>query len=464
MQTKTIVVFIIVLTNATVAFTQTKYDVQWRGFTLKRSDSPITKDNLLTLNIDFENRLRDLDTIRYLRLDPTFSSPSRKPESGYIISGEIIYHMSDEYSIFTTLTEPNGIQTNLPSTPMVHVDFNTLRILVRSHAENVYKWFEDNMYISNSGDIQPLLIDFDNEYMQKLSSIDIEEANRALQRLAIMESKFGTSEAIRVEIFNSRRNAIISGATAVPLSKAEESIARVFDWRISNDTSTSFCKEAETYALLIKPIIEQSGDPQLLARLEKVESKIKEYWEQAYFAIYSGGLELFFEKPILMLPDSSGFNVRKAYPGILGFNLRYNGPASLPLQWYAHLSYAGINGNIKENEVAYLDDAAIHYFSLSTGMNLQFYVNRIVAPYGYFGLGYVHLFEHASDGQDSITLNFPGMIMDVGAGSRFHINQHFALNAMVQWNMMLTQTMIMDVKISLGVSYMFFGKEYITRR
>ena len=462
---RNVTVLIMIFAALGAAFTQTNINVYLNEYEVSPENSVFANEDIILSNVFF-NRLRELDmsngylTIIAAHLIPEKISESAYSESDYIINGRITQYKDDMYNISTLL-----LRNRMPVLPIdsvrEHVDLPKLQDIIRKHAEEIYKEFER---ISNNegkcGDMQQQLAVFDKDYKQKINSMDITESNQALQRLARLEDEFGKSD----EINNRRHEIANNSAIAVSLSKAEEKINRAFDRQISDDESTSFCKEAEIYALQVRRLIEQSGDPRLLAKLESVERKIDEYWK-SYFAVYTEGLELFIEKPLLMLLTSSaGFDLQKAYPGILGVNLRYNGPTMLPLQWYVHLSYAGINGGIKENDVAYLKDAAIHYFSLSTGMNLQFYVNKIIAPYGYYGLGYIHLFEYASDGRDSITLNFPGMVMDVGAGSRFHFNQHFALNAMVQWNLMVTEAMLMDVKFSLGVSYMFSGKEYFLRR
>ena len=455
-----ILALIMILAILDAAFTQTRFDVQWRGYEISPQNSVFINDNI-TLNNNFVNKLRDLDTDNgYLNIVSTYYVTSNISPSDYIIRGTITQYKDDMYNINTLLLVQKGGQSYPVDSSREYVHLNTLKEIISEHAEEIYKRFKYFVDIEKNRDLQQLLVDFDKEYMQNISAMNIEVSNHALQRLAILENNFGKSETI-----SRRRYEIVYSAIAVSLSKAEENIDRAFDRRVSNDASASFCKTAEIYVLQIRQLIEQSEDPTLLARLKDVERKIDKYWKESYFAVYTGGLELFIEKPYLMpLTSSAGIDLQKAYPDILGVNLRYNGPASLPIQWYVHLSYAGINGGIKENNVAYLKDAAIHYFSLSTGMNLQFYVNRIIAPYGYYGLGYMHLFEYASDGKESITLNFPGMIMDVGAGSRFHFNQHFALNAMVQWNLMVTEAMLMDVKFSLGISYMFYNKEYIIRR
>jgi len=184
--------------------------------------------------------------------------------------------------------------------------------------------------------------------------------------------------------------------------------------------------------------------------------------ENKNFTVYTGGLSLFIEKPLLFtLLDSFRFDVLETYPAILGAGLRYNSAGDLPLQWYIHLSYAG--GSTTDSETAYLKDTALHFFSLTSGLNLQYFINRIAAPYINLGAGYIHLFEYASDGKDSAVLNFPGMILEVGVGSRFYLNQHFALNALVNWNLILP-LMLMDIKFSLGASYLFLGKENIVKR
>jgi len=89
---------------------------------------------------------------------------------------------------------------------------------------------------------------------------------------------------------------------------------------------------------------------------------------------------------------------------------------------------------------------------------------RIIAPYGYFGIGYTHLIEYAYDGKDKAILSFPGIIADVGLGTRFHITPKFALEAKAEWNLMIYLSFMTTVNFSLGGSYLFQGKENLVRR
>jgi hypothetical protein len=460
MKKRHVIILFLIFITLNAAFAQKK-GVVWLGYDIDKSENAAIRDDNLKYDIFFFNTLRELDKNNgYLDIFPGYDRKTPNPplaDYPYEITGTIKQYRGFTYEINTELRH-NKILA-LPFFKRNDTSENSLHDLIEKHAKDVYAYFEDLVLTEKEGNLPQLLADFDKEYMQKISSINVEEFNRAFWRLSIIEDKFGKSEEI-----NKRREGIEYSAIAVPLSKAEENIARAFDRRVPNDSSESFCKDAEYFALQVRQVIGQTKDSRFLGRLEKVESKIEEYRTKSQFAVYTGGLGLFIEKPLPMVLFGSNIDLQETYPYILGLNLRYVIPFSLPLFWYFQFSYTGINGSTKEVPAAYLTEAAIDYFSLSTGMHLQYYINRIIAPYGYFGIGYTHLIEYASDGKDSVSLNFPGMIMDVGFGSRFHITPKFALEARAQWSLLTYESMMMAVNFSLGGSYLFHGKEDLIRR
>jgi len=453
------IVFILLFINLGAAFAQKK-EVVWTGYAVK-PESADSESEERFYDITFYNALREFDKNNgYLTVHPGYPGGgfSFPPDYPYIIKGAIEQYRGNIYIFNTVLQVYNNKKKEIyPNLERVDIINTSPSAIIQKHAKSIYDALIYYVNLEKAGNLQQPLADFDKEYMQKIDSMNIEGLNKALQQLSIMEGRFGESEEI-----NTRRRRIEYSAIAVPLTRAEDNIARAFDKRIPNDSSESFCKEAEDFALQVRQVIGQPKDPELRSRLEKVESKIYEYRNTAQFAVYTGGLGLFIEKPLPKLLMGPVIDFQKAYPDILGFNLRYIILSDLPMQWYSQFSYTG--GSMKEIPVAYVTEAAIHSLSLSTGMHLQFYINRIIAPYGYFGAGYTHLIEYASDGKDRVILNFPGYIMELGLGTRFHITSRFALEAKAGLNLLVYQYLMTAVNFSLGGSYLFHGKEYLIRR
>jgi hypothetical protein len=450
-------VFILIFINLTAAFAQKK-EVVWHGYEVKGG------------NADFKTQKRFFDDSLYQAitmldenngyLDIFAGYIGRVPTSPkyfYEITGEVEQY-SGIYVVSTQLWEaPNNKLVFSP--PLKKYDSNEtgMNTIIQQHANTIYGYFENLVRIEKEGNLEQLLTDFDREYMQKTGSLNAEEFDQAMQRLSIIEGIFGKLDEI-----DNRRRGIEYSAVAILLARAEDNIASAFDRRIPNDSSESFCNAAEIFASQVRQIIGQLKNPSFHLRLDRIESKIDEYRNRAQFAVYTGGLGVFIEKPLPVTLIGPVIDFQKAYPGILGLNLRYVIPFDLPMQWYFQFSYTG--GGMKEIPIAYVTEAAIHSFSLSAGMHLQFYINRIIAPYGYFGIGYTHLIEYASDGKDRAFLNFPGMIADAGIGTRFHLTPKFALEAKAEWNLLIYENIMMAVNFSLGASYLFHGKEYIIRR
>jgi len=450
------IVFILIFINLAAAFAQKK-EVVWLGYDVE-SENAAFKDDKRIYDLTFMEALLKLDKDNnYLVIFPAYEKKGRIPDYSYEISGKIKQYRQI-YEINTDLRrkENNEILYSIRPTKYDSNEGN-LYTLIQQHANGIYEVFVNLVRKDKEGNLQRRLADFDKEYVQKIDSMNIEEFNQALQQISIIESIFGKFDEI-----DNRRRIIEYSAIAILLVRAEDNIARALDKSIPNDSSEPFCNRAEIFASQVRQLIGQSKDTSYSLRLEKVESKIKEYREKAQFTVYTGGLGLFIEKPLPILLSGPVIDFQKAYPYILGFNLKYIIPFYLPIQWYFQFSYTG--GSMKEIPVVYLTEAAIHSLSLSTGMHLQFYFNREIAPYGYFGIGYIHLIEYASDDKNKVCLNFPGMIADVGFGTRFRITSRFALEAKAEWNLIASQGQMMAVNFSLGGSYLFHGKEELIRR
>jgi hypothetical protein len=451
--------FIIFLAGTNTAFAQAiPLRVLWNGYIY---ESPLDKNSDKTSNEEwFRNifheafREHDKDN-KYLEIIPAYDYRGILPDAPYKLSGKIEKNV-DQFVITTTM-----FYNNIPEGPSCLDHFDGRRIapinIIMGHASTIYTYFADIFSIANANNISQALEAFDRDFGQKLISMNEEEYRRAYQQLTIIENKFEKSEKI-----DEWRHRIASYTISPNLSRANENINTALSSWISNESSEKFYRVANALVLSVRQIIEVSGDTQLLARLREVESKIEKYEEETKSPVYTGGLGLFIEKPLPMMLIGPDIDFQKVFPGILGLNLRYVTSGTLPIQGYVQFSYAG--GSMKERQVPYVTDSALHFFSLSTGMHLQFYINKIIAPYGYFGVGYIHLVEYATDDTDSVFLHFPGMIADVGIGTRVHLSPKFALEAKTQWNLIISGSVLMSVNFSLGVSYLFIGKEYIIRR
>jgi hypothetical protein len=456
---KFIAFFFIIFTGVNTAFTQTvPLRVLWNGYIY---ESPQEKNSDRTNNEEwfrniFSEAFREYDRDnRYLDIIRSYDYRGILPDAPYKLSGKKEKN-GDQFVITTTM-----FHNNTPEGPSCLDHFDGRRVapinIIMKHASTIYTYFTDILSIANANNISQALEAFERDFGQKLNSMNEEEYRRAYQQLIIIENEFEKSEKI-----DGWRHRIASYTISPNLSRANENINTALSSWISNDSSEKFYRVAKALVLNVRQVIEASGDAQLLARLREVESKIKRYEEESKFDVYTGGLGLFIEKPLPMMITGPDIDFQKVFPGILGLNLRYVTSGILPIQGYVQFSYAG--GSMKERQVPYITESALHFFSLSVGMHLQFYINKRIAPYGYFGMGYIHSVEYVTDDTDSVFLNFPGMIADVGIGTRVHLSEKFALEAKTQWNLIFSGSMLMSVNFSLGVSYLFSGKESIIRR
>jgi hypothetical protein len=452
-----IAVIVIIFAGVNTALAQTEpLKVLWNGYiyeSLPDKNSDKTRNEQWFRNIFYEAFNEHDKNNRYLDIIRAYDYRGIPPDAPYKLSGKIEKN-GDTYIIATTLSynkDPAGPSCLEQFDGRSEAPIN----IIRKHASAIYVYFADIFHIAKANNILQALEIFDNQFGQKINSLNEDEYQRAYQQLTTIERDFGKSEKI-----DDWRDRISSKTISPNLSKASEYIDIALSSWVSNDASEKFYNVANNLILQVRQVIKASGDERLLTRLKDVESKITKYEDISKSAVYTGGLGLFIEKPLPKMLFGPDIDFQKDFPGILGFNLRYVIPFGLPTQWYFQLSYAG--GSMKEKKVVYITGSTLHFLSLSAGMHLQFFISKIIAPYGYFGIGYIHLVEYVKDGNDSVILNFPGMVMDVGIGTRIYLSPKIALEAKTQWNLFLPN--IMSVSFSLGMSYLFSGKEYITRR
>jgi len=445
----TIFTVLILIFSISVYAQTERLKVVWNGYEADQK-LPIDQMNAIFLDAFMECDKEN----KYLNIIPDYYTEGISSESYYKLNGNIKVE-GNARKIITKLYFRESSERDIErgNSCVSTVSELDVKEEIKKHAQIKYVYLEDVINKERKISLPEVLTKFDKEYILNIFNMDNEKYDRAMNELNIIEQKYGVSSEI-----TERRNKIGLASVYDNIIYIEHLIETAFIRELPDSVSEIYYEKAVNLLSEVNASLSQSEN-YYEERIQKLERLIKKYHESIEIKsiVYTSSLEISFDKPFKIMKEKD-FDFNKAYPQLFGISLKYVFPFTSVYHIFVNAGYTGFNNNSKTRPV-YINDISIQKFSLSLGYHAQFFSNKTISPYFYFGYGYCSLIEKATDSQNSVKTSFSSILVDYGIGSRVRISKNFALGCNICYSSAEWSSYI----FSIGMAYIFFGKEEIFR-
>jgi hypothetical protein len=238
------------------------------------------------------------------------------------------------------------------------------------------------------------------------------------------------------------------------VSRAGYTIELAFDYSLPVSERERLYHESKK---LLVAIERDPAAPDYQHYIESIRGKVAEYERVHSNDIYTGGIEVAFNQPIVFW-DIMGIDYLEYYPHISAVSLNWLIPIDSPtFQPYLKLNYLGfLNHAVQKAE--YLNDAAVYRIILAVGFQCQWQIKKLFFPYVFAGAGYSHYIEQVKDSDSSATAHYGAILFEGGAGLKIHITPNIAVFGNVGIDYNNGQPMAFSINYSTGVGCLFYGK------
>jgi hypothetical protein len=361
-----------------------------------------------------------------------------------------------DYTVYGDITVSSG--ENSITTVLIHNKTTRQKKLYDINVSNIESVIKDHALIIINL-IKDIQLDVTIDSIKKAAQDG--NIDTALMRLEIYRYKYGDSTELQDIELSLRKQppdtfSILNAGTKETLRKA----GALIDAALAANSIKDGDKNYQLSVDLLN-ILSEDEREEFQSTINNIQNKIEKYTDRVR-EFNTGGIGLAYFGPLL-LNDLFSSNILDYYPDIFGLSLTWFIPRSdldiLFDQFYIRFTYLGFNNHAIQ-KAAYLEDAAIYGLSLSAGFQFCWMLEKNILPYIYFGGGYTHFIEYASDITSEAFLNFGQINYQAGLGLKLHIpTMNLMLSADMGTDFGTGNPMTISLNYSFGLTYLFYGKK-----